>query len=173
MVTIDRKNNCCLVIPLKAGVNIILFLVIAFGLFKVTDYVRFLISYESSKNSINFAYNAYCPKIVVYGLIVIVAAFGLYVTTCANTPNILSIYSKVFYGIIGFFILYSIMEIVGVITLSIACTELSYLCGHNHLEIIIPVNIVLIILSLYFATVISTYVRKRKDEYINRPIYTF
>jgi hypothetical protein len=60
----------------------------------------------------------------------------------------LSIYSKVFYGIIGFFILYSIMEIVEAITLSIVCTELSYLCGQNHLEIIIPVNIVLIILSV-------------------------
>ncbi|CAB5395734.1 unnamed protein product [Rhizophagus irregularis] len=143
-----------------------------FWTFKVTSYVRFLISYESSKNSINFVYNVY-PIIVVYGLIVIVAAFGLYVTTCANTPNMLSIYSKVFYGIIGFFILYSIMEIVEAITLSIVCTELSYLCGQNHLEIIIPVNIVLIILSLYFATVISTYVRKRKDEYINRPIYAF
>ncbi|PKC60600.1 hypothetical protein RhiirA1_539728 [Rhizophagus irregularis] len=151
MITIDRKNSCCLFVPLKAGVNIILFLVFAFGLLKVTSYVRFLISYESSKNSINFAYNVY-PIIVVYGLIAIVAAFGLYVTTCANTPNMLSIYSKVFYGIIGFFILYSIMEIVEAITLSIVCTELSYLCGQNHLEIIIPINIVLIILSLYFAT---------------------
>ncbi|CAB4444060.1 unnamed protein product [Rhizophagus irregularis] len=166
------RISYCLFVPLKAGVNIILFLVFAFGLLKVTNYVRFLISYESSKNSIDFAYNVY-PIIVVYGLIVIVAAFGLYVTTCANTPNMLSIYSKVFYGIIGFFILYSIMEIVEAITLSIVCTKLSYLCGQNHLEIIIPVNIVLIILSLYFATVISTYVRKRKDEYINRPIYAF
>ncbi|CAG8513599.1 7073_t:CDS:10, partial [Rhizophagus irregularis] len=87
-------------VPMKFQARPTALRVLAFGLLKVTSYVRFLISYESSKN-------------------LIVAAFGLYVTTCANTPNMLSIYSKVFYGIIGFFILYSIMEIVEAITLSI------------------------------------------------------
>lgn len=47
------------------------------------------------------------------------------------------------------------MEIVEAITLSIVCTELSYLCGQNHLEIIIPVNIVLIILSVCTVLIIE------------------
>jgi hypothetical protein len=60
----------------------------------------------------------------------------------------LSLYSKIFYGITGFNVLYSIMMIVETITLKVECVKNSYLCGQEHLEIIISVNITLIILSV-------------------------
>ncbi|GES97999.1 hypothetical protein GLOIN_2v573345 [Rhizophagus clarus] len=168
MITIDRKNNCCLFVPLKIGVNIILLIVFAVGLFEVTLYVRYL-TYKSYRSSIEFVYIAY-PTIVIYGLITIVAVFGLYVMTCADTLKMLTIYSKIFYGITGFNVLNSTVIIVETIALVVECAEYSYLCGRNQLKIIIPVHITSIILSLYFAMIISIYVRVRKDKYI-QPVY--
>lgn len=127
--------------------------------------------------ALEFSRSAY-SIIVAYGLIAIAAAFGLYVTTCVvckqtipiykfyskkffcanfinfqNTPKLLSIYSKVFYGITGFNVFNSIMIIVETITSAIECPKLdnpneySYLCK-DKLIFILPGYILSIILSV-------------------------
>ncbi|GBB84388.1 hypothetical protein RclHR1_00110021 [Rhizophagus clarus] len=155
MVVIDRKNNCCLFIPLKTGVKIILLSFLIYELAKAIRIIILLASDKSYRNSLEFTHTAY-PIIVAYGLIAIVAAFGLYVTTCANTPKMLSIYSKVFYGIAGFNVFNSIMIIVETITSTIECPKLdnpneyldySYLCK-DKLLFILPGYIISIILSV-------------------------
>ncbi|RGB31913.1 hypothetical protein C1646_670556 [Rhizophagus diaphanus] len=172
MVVIDRKNNCCLIFPLKAGVKIILLLFLIYELAKAIRLIILLASDKSFRNSLEFSRSAY-SIIVAYVLIAITAAFGLYVTTCTNTPKLLSIYSKIFYGIAGFNIFNSIMIIVETITSAIECPKLdnpnnensdySYLCK-DKLIFILPGYIISIILSVYFAMVISAYVCKMKDK---------
>ncbi|GBC43861.1 uncharacterized protein OCT59_014892 [Rhizophagus irregularis] len=171
MVVIDRKNNCCLIFPLKAGVKIILLLFLIYELAKAIRLIILLASDKSLRNSLEFSRSAY-SIIVAYGLIAITAAFGLYVTTCANTPKLLSIYSKIFYGIAGFNVFNSIMIIVETITSAIECPKLnnpnensdySYLCK-DKLIFILPGYIISIILSVYFAMVISAYACKMKDK---------
>ncbi|POG63106.1 hypothetical protein GLOIN_2v1689813, partial [Rhizophagus irregularis DAOM 181602=DAOM 197198] len=128
------------------GIKIILLLFLIYELTKVIRLIILFASDKSFRNSLEFSRSAY-SIIVAYGLIAITADC----TLRHKTSKLLSIYSKVFYGIAGFNIFNSIMIIAETITSAIEYKLIFILPGY-------------IILSVYFAMVILTYVCKMKDK---------
>ncbi|GBB87840.1 hypothetical protein RclHR1_14330002 [Rhizophagus clarus] len=122
-------------------------------------------------------------SIVFNALISFGAGFGLFVLTYANTASMLSIYSQVAYGILGITI---ISHLLSAITWTVFKTEILKSCirsipatvfasddeknsvcndgWRDFLGSIIMIAVISILLSLYFAIVISSYAKKRNEK---------
>jgi uncharacterized membrane protein/cbb3-type cytochrome oxidase subunit 3 len=178
-------TNCCFCIKLKAGVVIISLLWLIEGTFGTVNNILILTSSNKEISVYDYVSVFTIPITIIHGLITIGAIFGLYVLTCAPTSKMLLIYSKVAYCIAGIESIFRILIIIVIVIYKSAfledCTNSienissrveysSDACNQGYvysLTFAIAFGVVVILLSLYFAMVISAYAHKRKEkEYI-------
>ncbi|RIA93641.1 hypothetical protein C1645_735408 [Glomus cerebriforme] len=173
--------TCCFCIKLRAGVVIISFIWLIYGIFETVPNSFIIISSNSVQNVYSYINEFLIPITVFYGLITIGAAFGLFVVTCKNTPKMMLIYSKVAYVIAGaeiisrllvisLIIMYrsrffdectqSIDNVSSRIEFSVDACNQGYIFS---LTFSIAFAVVTILSTVYFAMVIASYAYKKKE----------
>jgi len=159
-------TQCCYCVPLKAGVVMTSLIWLIYGIFIVVSSALYLNSpaknddTELERRNID-AYNTYIISIIIlYGLMILGAAFGLFVVTFANTFKMLLIYSKIAYGILAIEIITSIIGFIAIILFA-SPILLTYLVIGAVFSITI---------SVHFAMVISAYANRRgkKEAAVNK-----
>ncbi|RIA82603.1 hypothetical protein C1645_787555 [Glomus cerebriforme] len=175
-------TKCCCCIPLKIGVIIISSLWLAGGVYQTTNGIINIISPDRTDepNRVGNIRGPIIAAIVLYGLVTIGAAFGLFVVLFANTPKMLSIYSKIAYCIAAIYIISNLVEVIAIVlskskfledckvysnssTESQAEKDSACLSMYNSIfKYIIIVAVIAILLVLYYTTIISAYARERK-----------
>ncbi|RIA87854.1 hypothetical protein C1645_776377 [Glomus cerebriforme] len=147
-------SQCCYCIPLKAGVVFISLLWLIYGIYGIISNVMYFASPEYVELvRKNFEiFNGYIiTAIILYGLVIIGSAFGLFVITFANTTRMLLIYSKIAYGILTIEIISRIISFV-IIILYASPVLLTY---------VIVGGVFTIAISIHFSMVISSYAHRR------------
>ncbi|RGB41035.1 hypothetical protein C1646_686323 [Rhizophagus diaphanus] len=150
-------SQCCYCVPLKAGVVIVSFIWLIYGIYMVISNAINLNDpekYDPDLRNVS-AFHMYSITIIVlYGLMVMGAIFGLFTITLANTSNMLFIYAKIAYAILAIEILSSIMGFIVIILFS-SPILLTYL---------VIVAVFSITISVHFAMVISAYAHRKERK---------
>ncbi|GBB87841.1 hypothetical protein RclHR1_14330003 [Rhizophagus clarus] len=153
-------TQCCYCVPLKAGVVISSLIWLIYGGYMTISNILNIASPDETTHKNANAFNMYyISMIVLYGLVVIGAAFGLFAVALANKFNMLLIYSKIAYGIIAIEVISSILGFT-VIVLFLSPIFLTYLIIGAAFAITI---------SVHFAMVVSAYAQQRgkKEAAVN------
>lgn len=181
---VQQMANCCGCVRLKAGVLIISILWLIDGLIGSLSNIFVLASREITDitdlvtDSIRYNRGFSILPAILYILITFGAVFGLFAIT-RSTHKWLFNYSKVAYGIAGAEIVVHVYMIILIIVhrssimeeceryIETTSPEFGYACaqGYNYsLTFNIAYAIVVILLSVYFAMVVSAYARKIREE---------
>ncbi|GES82195.1 hypothetical protein GLOIN_2v1656378 [Rhizophagus clarus] len=153
-----RINVCCFCIPLKSGVIIITLLWLVFGIYEiVVDSIR--IASPNKEDAFIYVKVQTIASIVFNALISFGAGFGLFVLTYANTATIT-------WTVFKTEILKSCIRSIPA-TVFASDDEKNSVCNdgwRDFLGSIIMIAVISILLSLYFAIVISSYAKKRNEK---------
>ncbi|GBB84391.1 hypothetical protein RclHR1_00110024 [Rhizophagus clarus] len=171
----EQLTKCCSCIPLKAGVVIASSLWLIYGIFQTVSNILYLISPNEGTNLYRYISVCTFSTIIFYGFITIGALFGLFVVAFSNTYKMMSIYSKIARGIVGFDIISHIVTIVVIVMYKSSILDKcvgpndidSDACNQTYtsaLTLSIAVAVVSIPLSVYFSIIISAYAHKRKKK---------
>ncbi|GBB84394.1 hypothetical protein RclHR1_00110027 [Rhizophagus clarus] len=181
-------NKCCCCIPLRAGVIIISIIWLLVGAYQTIRGIINLVSLPGTDGNGIFSVGLFqnlrafiIITIVLYALVTIGAAFGLFVVICANKSRMLLIYSKIAYCIAAIQIISNILDIIAIALfnkeMEKICQEFSSFQSNNSCSTInkaslaygIIITIIVAIFVIYFAIVISAYAhRKRENEDANK-----
>jgi len=160
-----KITNCCCCIPLANGVVIISVLWLLYGIYTIVSAVINLSS--------DVFVTRYISTIILYILITLGAAYGLFVLAFAKTYKLLLIYSRIAYFIAAVDVINSLSAIIVYVSYESSYLDLcmEYNSGddcyntYNYaLEILIISAVISSIISVYFALVVAAYVEKRKDK---------
>ncbi|CAI2168056.1 13127_t:CDS:2 [Funneliformis geosporum] len=182
-MSIQHINNCCGCVRLKAGVLILSILWLIEGLlYSVTSILSLIsrdyIDFTDMPDSFHHNRSFFILPAVVYVLITIGAVFGLIAVTRVSIQW-LPKYSKVAYGIAGaevvvhvYLIILTIVQKTSIIEecenyIKATNPQFGYACnqGYNYgLTFSIAYAVVVILLSMYFALVVSAYSYKAREE---------
>jgi len=169
-----QVTNCCCCIPLKNGAVIITLIWLIYGIYETVDN-SLSIATPAEENAFNYIT---ISTIVLYGLMSIGAAFGLFVLTCANISKMLLIYSYITYGIVVINIV-SYMEAIIVsaafkseildacVVANLSDDQGSEDCNdayNNFITSLIVSAVATTILSVYFSIVIISYTKRRNEK---------
>ncbi|GBC03258.1 hypothetical protein RclHR1_05030015 [Rhizophagus clarus] len=182
MAASTQITSCCFCIKLKPGVVFISLTWLFYGLFETAQNTLYLISSNRGPNAYSYTNGFVIPATIIYGLITIGAVFGLFAVTYSRTVKMLSIYTKIAYIIVGAEIVSRALMICFVIMYKSKfleeCTnsidKLSFrnyystdACNQGYivsLTFYIAFAVLVIIFTLYFAMIISSYTQKRKNK---------
>ncbi|RGB35587.1 hypothetical protein C1646_699244, partial [Rhizophagus diaphanus] len=182
MAASTQITSCCFCIKLKPGVVFISLIWLIYGFLETVQNSLLLITSNKGTSVYSYINPFVIPVTINYGLITIGAAFGLFVVTCSRTVKMLTIYTKIAYVIVGAEIVSRALVICFVImyksriiedctrSISITSSRIEYLadaCNQGYifsLTFSIAFAVLTILFTLYFAIIISSYARKRRDK---------
>ncbi|CAB4378917.1 hypothetical protein RhiirA5_210671 [Rhizophagus irregularis] len=182
MAASTQITSCCFCIKLKPGVVFISLIWLIYGILETAQNSLLLITSNKRTSVYSYVYPFVIPVTINYGLITIGAAFGLFAVTCSRTVKMLTIYTKIAYVIVGAEIVSRALVICLVIryksrfiedcirSISKTSSRIEYsadACNQGYifsLTFSIAFAVLTILFTLYFAIIISSYARKRRDK---------